>query len=239
VKGGVKGNMSKSIFKVNQNIEIEIKHGLYTGKYNSRIEEVNKDSFEIAIPSKQGHLLPLSEQTWFIGKLVDSSCLYVFKAKIQHVELKQSIPMWVVEKPKEIEKTQRRSYIRIEARLPVKMKIVPEDEIALNVDGKRYVPEDLKGKTWDLLTKDVSGSGAKVISKFCVPEDTKIAVIISLPEVGDFTTLARVVRTELANPELGIYWIGVHFIDLSEKERDKIVRFVFKQQIEMRKRNLL
>lgn len=231
--------MSQSIFKVNRNIEIEIKHGLYAGRYNSRIEEVSDDTIEIAIPSKQGHLLPLPEQTWFLGKLVDSTCLYLFKAKIIRVAIKQNVPTWIVEKPKELEKTQRRCYIRVDARIPVEMKVLLDEDGELKIGDKKYTSKDLAAKSWTVNTKDISGSGAKIISKLFVPEGTNIAIALSLPDVGSFCTTGKVVRSEVADPELGIYWLCVHFTDLTERERDKVIRFVFKQQLEMRKRNLL
>lgn len=231
--------MSNSIFKVNQNIEVVIKHGLYMGNYNSRIEDVTADTIEIAIPSKQGHLLPLPEQTWFHGKIVDAICLYIFKAKILKVELKKGVPTWVVEMPKEIEKTQRRCYIRIDIRLPLSLKIVPGNQKEWQIDGKNYSPKELENHVWEMTTKDISGSGAKIISKYSIPAGTNVFITVSLQEHGEFTTLAEIVRCELVNPELGLFWIGVQYIGLSERERDKVVRYVFKKQIELRKRNLL
>jgi c-di-GMP-binding flagellar brake protein YcgR len=231
--------MSKPIFKVNQHIEVVIQHGPYTGHYNSRVEDVTKDTIEIAIPSKRGHLLPLSEQTWFIGKIVDTTCLYTFKARIFQVALKKSVPTWIIEMPQEVEKTQRRLYIRRDSSLPVFLKIVPSGEHEVSIAGRKYSPEELETKIWEMATKDISGSGAKLISKWHIPEGTNVDITIVLPEVGDFDALGKVVRSELVNPEIGLYWVGMHYTDLSERERDKIIRFVFKKQIELRKRNLL
>lgn len=231
--------MPNKIFKVNGNMEIEITNGLYQGTYSSRIEEVMDNELEIAIPSKQGHLLPLPKGTWFLGKIMQCGSMYLFKSKINHVALQQNVPTWTIEKPEEIEKIQRRSYVRMDARLPVSVKIHVEGENILLIEGKNYSAKELENKVWELNTKDISGSGAKIIAKMKIPEETNVSLTFQLPEIGAFYALARVIRSELINPELGLYWIGVHFIGLTERERDKIVRFIFKKQVELRKRSLL
>jgi|GEM_PF-574330 len=231
--------MSKPIFKVNQHLKVVIQHGLYMGQYNSRVEDVTEETIEIAIPSKQGNLLPLSEQTWFIGKVVDSTCLYTFKAKILMIMIKKNVPTWIIEMPKEVDKTQRRCYIRMESSLPVFLKIISNGDPKITVGGMRYTPEELETKSWEMTTKDISGNGAKLISKWSIMEGTDVAVSIPLPEIGNFDSMGKIVRSELISPEIGLYWLGVHFTGLLERERDKIIRYVFKKQIELRKRNLL
>lgn len=231
--------MANTIFKVNGNIEIEIKHGEYQGTYCSRIEEITDDGLEIAIPSKQGHLLPLPVGTRFMAKIAQSTSLYIFKTQIKHVALMQKVPTWIIEKPETIEKIQRRGYVRMEVRLPVSVKIHVEGEKILSIEGKNYSSKELETKEWEAHTKDISGSGAKLITKLHIPEETIVALTFQLPEIGPFYTLAKVKRSHLINSELGIYWVGIHFIGLTERERDKIVRFIFKKQVELRKRSLL
>lgn len=231
--------MANTIFKINSNIEIEIKHGPYAGTYSSRIEEIKDDALEIAIPSKQGHLLPLHEGTWFMGKFAQGGSLYIFKAKIKHVALHQNVPAWIIGKPAVIDKIQRREFVRMDVRLPVLIKIHLENEKILSIEGKKYSAKELEGKEWKANTKDISGSGAKIITNLPIPEDVNLSLTFELPESGVFYTLATVKRTELVNTELGIYWVGVHFIGLTEREKDKIVRFIFKKQAELRKRSLL
>jgi c-di-GMP-binding flagellar brake protein YcgR len=227
-----------NIFKINQNIEVGIKYGPLQGIYHSRIENVSEDTLEIAIPSKHGHLLQLPQEISFTCRLALHSSLYVFKTKIIRVEVKQHVPTWVVEIPEDIEKIQRRSFIRIDIRLPVCLKIV-DDEMPQTIQGQQYTPQELQSKTWDVSTKDLSGSGARLISKFQLPEKLLVSLELTLPEIGKFFTVAQVIRSELSNPEFGLYWTGVNFIALSEVERDKVVRYIFKKQIELRKRSLL
>jgi c-di-GMP-binding flagellar brake protein YcgR len=231
--------MPEHLFKINSRMEIEIEHGPYIGTYSSRIEEVKEDELEIAIPSKQGHLLPLPVGTCFIGKVVRSNSMYIFKANIKHVALKQHVPTWTIRKPEVIEKIQRRDFVRMDVRLPASLKIQIENENILSIEGKNYSAKELENIEYDVNTKDLSGSGAKIITKFNIPEETKVLLTIQIPERGPFHTLAKVIRSDLINPELGIYWVVVHFIGLSERERDKIVHFIFKKQVELRKRSLL
>jgi len=231
--------MPQQVFKVNSNIEIEIKHGVYQGTYHSRIEEIKDDVLEIAIPSKQGRLLPLPAGTWFIGRIMQGGSMFIFKSVIQHVSLQQNVPMWAIRRPQNVEKIQRREFVRIDVRLPVFVKIHVENENFLVIEGKKYFAKELENKEWEASTKDISGSGAKIITKFNIPEETVVSLNFQLPDIGTFITQAKIRRSELVNPDLGIYWIGVRFIGLTERDRDKIVRFIFRKQAELRKRNLL
>lgn len=231
--------MANTIFKVNSKIEIEVKHGQYQGIYCSRIEEIMDAGLEIAIPSKQGHLLPLPMGTRFWGKIAQNTSLYIFKTKITHVALMQKVPIWIIERPEIMEKVQRRSHVRMEVRLPASVQIHVENEKILSIEGKNYSAKELETKEWEAYIKDISGSGVKLITKLSIPEETNIALTFHLPEVGPFYTQAKVKRSHLINAELGIYWVGIQFVGLTERERDKIVRFIFKKQVEMRKRSLL
>lgn len=231
--------MLRSIFKINGNMEVEIQHGPYKGTYSTRIEDVSDEAVEIAIPSKQGHLIPLPVGTWFMGKMAQSSSMYIFKAQIKHVALQQNVPTWTIGKPEEIEKIQRRGHVRMDVRLPVTLKIHIENENILSTGGNDSFAKELEAKEYNASTKDLSGSGAKIITKFHIPEGTIIFLNIQIPDSGPFFTAAKVKRSDLVNRELGLYWVGVHFIGLSEWERDKVVRFIFKRQVELRKRSLL
>lgn len=231
--------MSHAIFQVNGNFEVEIRDGEYKGTYSSRIEEDNGGVLGIAIPSKQGHLLPLPVGTWFIGKIAQKSNLYIFKTHITNVSLKQNVPTWTIAKPAEIEKVQRREFVRIDVRLPVFIKILVEGEKNLSIGGKNYSAKELESKEWEATVKDISGSGARIITKLKISAGTNMFLTLPLPDGSVFRTLAQVKRSELVNPDLGIYWIGVHFLGITERERDQIIRFIFKKQVELRKRSLL
>jgi len=56
-----------------------------------------------------------------------------------------------------------------------------------------------------------------------------VAGEFSLKEVA-----TRVVRKSLANPERKLWGYGMEFLKIDEKEREKVVRYVFKRQRELR-----
>ena len=51
-------------------------------------------------------------------------------------------------------------------------------------------------------------------------------------------TLGTVVRCERPTDDSPFFWIGVRFESIQERDRQKIVRFVFKKQLEHRQKGL-
>lgn len=94
-------------------------------------------------------------------------------------------------------------------------------------------PERHEGKL-----KDVSANGAGVMTNARLQAGDIVTLRFCLPE-GEVCVRARVARVEFLAEPLWRRLAGVEFIDISEKDRDKVVRHIFNEQAKARRLGLL
>lgn len=198
--------------------------------YRSRVEAIEKDGFWIATPIKKSMIVPISiGQDLTLSFGVDT-CIYKFPSSVIK-RVAEPVPMLFVKYPleKEIQRIQRRYYVRVNAVTPIEYGILdPTDKDNKNV-------ELLPGNTIDL-----SGGGLQFITKHNVPENKLLQINLNLnnEKLIVFAKPARI--RPYPDEKDRQYWaVGVQFINISESERDKIIKYVFDWQREMRKKGLL
>ncbi len=121
-------------------------------------------------------------------------------------------------------KTQRRNFVRLNVRVPLEYTIV-SDDIGL--------PE-----TYSATTKDLSGGGLRFDSKVELAINTELEMILDIPRQGKITAVGQVVRCIPLefSPK---YSIGVEFTLIDKKDRERLIRFIFERQRELRQKGLI
>lgn len=209
------------ILKVNQRLEIMLT-STPGEKFTSRIEEVNSQNLVIAMPMSKGQPILLHSGSKFFIRLVLHNAAYQFTCAFIDKRM-QPIPMWIVSLPHDIKRIQQRAFVRIDTALPVQWQVITTLEDVPIIKS---------------VTKDISGGGVRLISKQPIRLGTRLKVIIDFPEVGPLDTLCEVVRVEQPKSDLPIFWVGTKFLDLAESTRNKIIKFIFKKQLEERQKGL-
>ncbi len=131
------------------------------------------------------------------------------------------MPMLKVVKPEVLFREELRSFFRVDTRIPpVKVMVdVNEDEI-------------IRQKMFEAKVIDLSGGGCKVFTNAPIKNGDKFEVFF-LDNIGKLEQAKleakRVVKVE-ENLE-----VGSEFCDLSQADRDKVIKYVFKRQVEMKK----
>jgi len=202
-------------------VELVVSEGEYEGRYMSRIEEVGERILTVGAPFNHGEVVPLREGTKVKLTFWDEVAAYSFVGKIMR-RIAVPIPMFVFELPDSIDKVQRRTYVRVPALFPVSFRSVTKEGLS----------DIQKGTMLDL-----SGGGMRFLTKERVEEKSLLYVLLSLP-IGDINTPVRVHRVEKIEDSKH-YRISVEFHDISERERDQIIRCVFDIQRAMRKKGLV
>ncbi len=135
--------------------------------------------------------------------------------------------IWYMELPTEVERQQKRDFVRVPAPLPMQV-ILP------NLYGGQN-----KAKETTLV--DISGNGVSFVWKEPLEDGMELEVAIpDLPAVGELKTKAVVMRsidrTALATP---VYHIGAHFAaHLDKKQQNQLVRCIFLLQRKYLERGL-
>ena len=202
-------------------VELTVMEGEYTGHYRTRIEEVGERLLAVGALFDNGEVVPLREGTKVKITFWDEVSAYAFEAKIMQ-RIAVPVSLFVLELPDSISKVQRRNFVRVPAFYPITFRNVTREGLS-----------DLyKGTMLDL-----SGGGMRFSTKERVENKSLLYVQLTLP-IGEIQSPVRVCRAEQIE-DSNRYSVSVEFHEISERERDRIIRCVFDIQREMRKKGLV
>lgn len=128
-----------------------------------------------------------------------------------------------IEKPIKIDRKELREFFRIEINSLVEIYSLKEDSLSTNL---------VRDKEYKVTCVDISGGGAKLISTTPMDNVKMIEADFSNIIQGFNAILAKILRCKKIDDSK--FEIGIQFTSLSDSDRDKIVQFVFKKQIEAR-----
>jgi c-di-GMP-binding flagellar brake protein YcgR len=133
--------------------------------------------------------------------------------------MRGNIAVMIMRVDGQIENVQRRTFYRLECLL--------DAEYGLHItDANNENPSFYK----KAVVKNISGSGACIIVEDAVAKNILLDLDIHF-DYGDIKMVCKVVRTAVIESSKGRkHELGVHFTEISPKERDIIIRYVFEQQ---------
>jgi c-di-GMP-binding flagellar brake protein YcgR len=193
-------------------------------QYRSRIEDITADNMSIAMPMSKGYPVLLQRGELFFGRAVSNSVAYEFTSTLVARQM-YPLPIWIIAAPYNIKKIQQRSFVRIELSLPVQVTRLVDDQSE-------------EEPTIEAVTKDISGGGVQIATTHQWELGTKLLVTVHYPEIGPITFRSEVVRIQQPQPDRVLFWVGVKFLEVNEKDRGNIIKFIFKKQLEQRRKGL-
>ncbi|HWR38322.1 MAG TPA: flagellar brake domain-containing protein [Patescibacteria group bacterium] len=211
-----------NLFQVNQRLEIGVneKHGKIN-TYKSRIEGVQSDRLVVAMPMFRGAAVSLKEGEYFQVRLIVGQLSYQFSSYFISRQL-SPLPVWIIARPGSVTKVQQRSFVRMGGSMAASVVIRPQD--------------DSEPERYDVLTRDISGGGTEIVMDKRLAHGTKLQVVVRLPGMGAVSAVGEVVRVNKPLEDREIYWVGIRFVDIQERDRDNIIHYIFKRQLELRRK---
>lgn len=212
----------EAVLNVNQRLEIML--ATVPGqKFTSRIEEVDQDHLVIAMPMTKGQPIILSSGSKFFIRLIVNQSVYQLTCAFLDKRL-QPIPVWVISRPLEIKKIQQRAFVRLDTSMPVQWQLITDADV------------EEEAPLISSTTRDLSGGGVRIITRKPVPLGSLLNVILDLPGIGPLEILSEVVRVDQPQADLPVFWVGTKFVDIAENIRSKIIKYIFKKQLEERQK---
>lgn len=202
-------------------VELAVLEGEYQGNYRTKIEEVGERLLSVGVPFEHGELVPVREGTKVKITFCDETAVYSFEGSIMQ-RIAVPVPILVLVLPDTVEKVQRRHFVRVPASFPVSFRMVTREGLS---DLYKAIMLDLSGGGMRFSTKEFVENKALLYAQFSLPNG----------EIQTPVRVCRVVRIE----DTKKYSISVEFHEISERERDKIIRCVFDIQRAMRKKGLV
>ncbi|MGD9806947.1 MAG: flagellar brake protein [Deferribacterales bacterium] len=204
---------------INQKLLIEVKVGDHAGVYDSRIEDMDKSSLHISMPSEKGVTIPLKPNTKLHVSYVMDRGRLSFKTVVED-RFMDPLPMLKVTKPDLLFREELRSFFRVDTRIPVKLMVdIDEGDI-------------IKQKLFEGKIIDMSGGGCRVFT----PAPIKKGDVFEMFFQGELEKLESVkVEAKRIRKVEENFEVGSEFYGISQSERDKVIKYVFKRQVELRK----
>jgi c-di-GMP-binding flagellar brake protein YcgR len=150
-----------------------------------------------------------------------------------------------------LEKFQRRQYFRLECLLDIEYRVITKEEERLeqNLVSGEYKNEEerieieKKLKSFDLtwnkaVMTDLSGGGARFNSMQQLNLEDKLRIKFAYVYTGDKKNMllnAHVISTDKILTKSGAYEHRVEFIDIKQKDREALIKYIFEQERKRRK----
>jgi len=184
----------------------------------ARILELARSHVLVSWPERNHVRIPVEFNSVDVNVLRNDA-VYHFTSPVERRD-EDSLVIGLPE-PDQIDRIQRRSFVRVPAGFPCALKMLDLPE-----GGER------SGKLTVHLS-DLSGGGCAIQAEETLPAGCLVALAVSLPESGPLVIYGRVQRVSqrLLRDRL-VHVIGIQFVELDEMTRSQIVRFVFARQRE-------
>lgn len=211
------------ILSLNQIVYLQVDTSWGPRVYTSRVKDVRENELVVFAPLEgvQPVLFELDSQITVAFNNTGQSVLSRYQAYgvIKNQDTLNDEPVLNILLESKWEPVEKRDFVRVNVLLSGTYSMID--------DGR---PTTAKGK--DVIIKDLSGGGFLFSHEKFLEEDTVLMFTIKLPNNDFIHSHGKITRVKPLNET---YEYGVSFINLSEKNRKKIIRFVYRKQIDIRK----
>lgn len=214
--------------EINQKVELRILNGPFAAAYTTYVDGVGLQGITVVHPAVGGKPVPLAPgnavrlEYAVTGMARLSFLSRVTALQVDHVPL---VTLALPDKEK-VERFQQRDFVRLDAELKLIYYIVSTPDASSRPGG-----------VFRSHTRDISGNGVQILCPESYPPGTQLDIHL---EMGDRVVHAvgEVIRQvhQLSPRE---FWMGIRFVGLDERDRDAIIRYIFSEQRERRRRGLL
>lgn len=200
-------------FKINNKVAIIDGEGEV---YSSDVQDTNEDSVAISIPIKDSAYLPLRKNDIIDVLYYYGSNIYSFSSSVK-TRASSNIPLIWIYKPKKYKKIQRRKFVRVS---------ILSKGIFAKVDRTlKLTKETIKNLKFSKCNiVDLSGGGVRIRTSEKLEKGNILALIFPINK-NNMIFKSEVKRYGEKRLEYNEY--GISFIDISLKQQDEIIKYVF------------
>lgn len=215
-----------------QPVEVEVPAGQLKGVYNTRIANLNDQALLLEVPQIGNLYLPLGVGQPFLLRYVEESWAYEVQAAVAARKDNLDLPLMLVVRPKSVTRRLLRKFVRVDTDI--------ETSLCLIKDLKEYsVGRDVVRNLTQATMLDISGGGCRLRVPVTLDTEKKGYALLwfTLPIVHksfyNMLTRVKTVSEDPASAEAqAAKFIIVEFTGLSETERDDIVQYCHRKQLE-------
>lgn len=210
--------------KLDQFIDITTS-GIKSNKYACKVKDIMGERIFVLVPDEFIESNDVIPGTKVKVSFSDNAAVYTFYSEI--IVLKPGKPyVLVLGRPINMNRIQRRNFVRLSTRLTVFSSKLDKDNQVL--------------ESFSATTTDISGGGILFGCDHPLNIGDMLETFIYIGDNQTVVAVGRVVRAvEQSAASKYRYVVGLEFENIRENERDKIIKYIFNQQRELRTKGLL
>jgi c-di-GMP-binding flagellar brake protein YcgR len=212
----------KAFLAINELVQVQIPEDPNPATYYSRINDISEGKFLIAWPTNAGIRLAVRRDQMLNFFLVRDETPYSFTGLVDETYL-EPLPQITIIVSGAIMRVQRRQNFRIKCLIPIEI-------VGAIQESSRE--ESTSVQVIRTTTFNLSASGLAILHPKRIPEGTLLEVRLELPDMGPAIKIpGRVIYSENNTANQMLYRTGIRYLVISEKERARIVRYVYRTQL--------
>jgi c-di-GMP-binding flagellar brake protein YcgR len=210
---------------MNALLQVRLEGDKDSSGYHSRVEDIFESRLVISWPTNKGIKLPVHVNQVLDLSLVRDGIPYAFRGLVEKTT-SEPIPQVTLTLSSSVIRVQRRQNVRVKCFATVEV----TGTISADIAGSEGKPQIV---TFKIATYDLSAGGMSIRHSTQIPEGTLLEAKLELPDRGPLIKIpCRVVHSEKIPRSTNMYHTGILFLALSESERSRIVRHLYRKQIE-------
>ncbi len=204
--------------------------------YRSELYDIeSEDIIKIAMPMEQSKIVLLPVDAEYSLCFYTSNGLYQCLARVIERYKSNNLFVLSMELETDLQKYQRREYYRLNTVLDMKSKAI--DTSNKSFEQVQFIDTDL---TFDNGTMvDISGGGARFISKAQYPKGSLIRFVFSLfvnGSVTEYKLVGKVLRSEPIENREDQFENRIQFVNMVNDDRESIIKYIFEEERRQRHR---
>jgi c-di-GMP-binding flagellar brake protein YcgR len=190
--------------------------------YESTVRAALPSMLRLGLPRRDGEVLPVAADDQLTMFTLLHGRVFRFHALVRRVE--EENDSFFIDVPLDAERTERRQFFRLVTR------IVPRYAVRLDDAGE-------EAQSLQAVILDLSGGGTMVQSREYVPAGSRIRLIFGLEgDPIDLDVAALVLACTRPTANAQHYRLHCQFMEPSRSDVERLVRYVYRQQAELRRK---
>jgi c-di-GMP-binding flagellar brake protein YcgR len=193
--------------------------------YEATVRAVLPSQLRLGLPRREREVLEVTPGDQLTMFTTLHGRVLRFRSSVRLVEVDND--SFFIDTPREVEQSERREFYR----LPVR--IVPRHAARLDDAGNEV-------QAVQAVILDLSGGGAMLQSREFVAAGTRVRLVFELdgdPFEMDIATLVLSCSRPTANAQH--YRLHCQFLEPNRSEMERLIRFVYRQQAELRRKGVI
>ncbi len=206
--------------------------------YRSELYDIeSEDIIKIAMPMEQTKIVLLPVDAEYSLCFYTPNGLYQCLARVVERYKSNNLFVLSMELETDLQKYQRREYYRLNTVLDMKSKAIDPNTQNPGLEQVQFIDTDL---TFDNGTMvDISGGGARFISKVQYAEGSLIRFVFSLfvnGEVTEYKLVGKVLKSSPMENKEESFENRIQFVNMVNDDRESIIKYIFEEERKQRHR---